>query len=156
MVWAKVKIKGSTDLYIRYVYRPPDKSDPEYLQHLQSGIACTLTDKGAHLSIGGDFNLPDIDWEEVNVKPYASSSSACNQLLSIAKDAYLDQVVTQPTRITETASNILELVFTSNPILINKVRTIPGISVHEAVFIVHPARNESEDPSKESIPVQEG
>ena len=99
---AKVKIQGSADLYIGSIYRPPDKGDQEYLQHLHSRITRIPTDKGAHLWIGGDFNLPDIDWDEENVKPYASNSSVCNQLLTIAKNAYLDQIVTQPTRITET------------------------------------------------------
>ena len=48
---------------------------------------------------------------------------------------YLDQVVTEPTRITETSSNTLDLFFTSNQTLVNKVEVIPGISDHEAVFI---------------------
>ena len=146
MVWAKVKIQGSADLYIGSIYRPSDNGDQEYLQHLHSRITRILTDKGAHLWIGGDFNLPDIDWDQENVKPYASNSSVCNQLLTIAKDAYLDQTVAQPTRITETTSNKLELFFTTNAALINKVETIPGISDHEAVFIVKPAPNESEVP----------
>ena len=54
---------------------------------------------------------------------------------ALSSDAYLDQIVTQPTRITETTSKILELFFTTNATLINKVETIPGISGHEAVFI---------------------
>ena len=40
-----------------------------------------------------------------------------------------------PTRITETTSNILELFFTSDQTLINKIEIIPGISDHEAVYI---------------------
>lgn len=48
--------------------------------------------------------------------------------------AYLDQVATQPTRITKTTANVLEVFFTSNPTLIHKVETIPGIADHEAVF----------------------
>ena len=47
----------------------------------------------------------------------------------------MDQIVTQPTRITETISTILEHFFTTNTSLINKVETIPGISDHGAVFI---------------------
>ena len=89
--------------------------------------------RGVH-ALSGDFNLPDIYWDEENVKLHASNNSVCNQLLTIAKDAYLIQIVTQPTRITET-STILELFFTTNATLINKVETIPGISDHEAVFI---------------------
>ena len=74
-------------------------------------------------------------WEEENVKPYASNSSVCNQLLTIANGVYLDQIVTQPARITETTSYLLELFFTTNATLMNKITTIPGISDHEAVFI---------------------
>ena len=107
MVWAKVKIQSSTDLYIGSIYKPLDKGDQEYLQHYHSRITYIPTDKGAHLWISGDFNLPDIDWEEEIVKPNASNSSVCNQLLT--KDAHLYKIVTQPTRITETTSNILEL-----------------------------------------------
>ena len=135
LVWAKVKVQGSSDLYIGSFYRPPDKTDAEYLQHLQSTLSRIPTDKGAHLWLGGDFNLPDINWEEENVNSYASNSFSCNQLLTIMKDSFLDQVVMEPTRITETTSNILELFFTSNQTLINKVEIIPGIYDHKAVFI---------------------
>ena len=58
-----------------------------------------------------------------------------NQLLTLAKIFYFDQMITEPARINETTSNTLELFFTSNPTLINMGETIPGISDHEAVFI---------------------
>ena len=51
-------------------------------------------------------------------------------------DNDLDQVVTEPTRVTETTLSILDLsFFTSNQTLISKVEVIPGSSDHEAVFI---------------------
>ena len=93
-----------------------------------NGQRCSLVDRG-------DFNLPDINWEEETVLPYATSATVSNQMLTLAKDFYLDQMITEPTRITETTTNTLELFFTSNPTLINKVETISGISDHEAVFI---------------------
>jgi hypothetical protein len=43
--------------------------------------------------------------------------------------------VLEPTRITETQSNTLDLFLTNNTILVNQVRVIPGISDHEAVVI---------------------
>jgi len=58
-----------------------------------------------------------------------------SQLLDITKDAFLDQVVSAPTRITENTRNILDLFFTNNTTLVNKCEVIPGISDHEAVFI---------------------
>ena len=51
------------------------------------------------------------------------------------QDSFLDQVVSEPTRITETTSSTLNLFFASNQTLINKVEVIPGISDHKAVFI---------------------
>ena len=82
LVWAKVKVQGSSDLYIGSFYRPLDKTDAEYLKYLQSTLSRIPTDKGAHLWLGGDFNLPDIAWEE-DVNSYALNSFSCNQLLTI-------------------------------------------------------------------------
>ena len=47
-VWVKVKVQGSSDLYIGSFYRPPDKTNPEYLQELQFIMRRIQTDKGAH------------------------------------------------------------------------------------------------------------
>ena len=41
----------------------------------------------------------------------------------------------EPTRITETQSNTLDLFFTINNTIVNQVRVIPGISDPEVVFI---------------------
>ena len=80
VAWAKVKVKGSGDLYIGSFYRPPDKTSPDYLQRLQSRLSRIPTDKVAHLWIGGDFNLHDINWEEETVLPYATSATVSNQM----------------------------------------------------------------------------
>ena len=50
-------------------------------------------------------------------------------------DTFLEQVVTEPTRVTESSSNILYLFFTNNETLVNQVHVIPGIGDHEAVLI---------------------
>jgi L-lysine 2,3-aminomutase len=47
----------------------------------------------------------------------------------------LDQLILEPTRITETQANILDLFFTNNETLVNQVRIIPRISDHESVII---------------------
>ena len=35
VVWAKIKVHGSKDLYIGLFYRPPANHDPDYIGHLQ-------------------------------------------------------------------------------------------------------------------------
>ena len=67
--------------------------------------------------------------------PYPSHGAQYQQLLTIAKDAFLNQMMDEPTRITETKSNILDLFLTNNDTLVNQTRDIPGISNHEAVFV---------------------
>ena len=61
LVWAKVKVKGSKDLYIGSFYRPRDNHDPQYLERLYSFISRIRPHNGAHLWLGGDFSLADID-----------------------------------------------------------------------------------------------
>ena len=88
-VLVKIKVQGSSDLYVGSFSRPPDKNKAEYLQELQSIMSRIPTDKGAHLWLGGDFNLPDITWEEESVVPYATNSAVSNQHLTIVKDMYI-------------------------------------------------------------------
>ena len=66
---------------------------------------------------------------------YANKSGQSNQLLKIAKDNYIEQMVIdiEPTRITEDTENVLELFFSNNSSLVNRVEIIPGISDHETV-----------------------
>ena len=50
LVWAKLTVEGSSDLYIGSFYRPPDKDKLEYLLRLEATLCHIPTDKGAHLS----------------------------------------------------------------------------------------------------------
>ena len=44
-------------------------------------------------------------------------------------------MVIEPTRITEDTENVLDLFFSNNSSLVNRVEVIPGISDHETVFV---------------------
>ena len=60
--------------------------------------------------------------------------------IRIAKDCFLDQMVTEPTRTTEKTQNVLDLFFTNNQSLMNRVEIIPGIGDHDAVMVVSSLR----------------
>ena len=97
LVWAKIKIEGTKDLYIVSFYKPPDKDrpendKPEYLDQLQKYIFKIPTQHGAHLWLRGDFNLADIDWPNECVVPYPSYGVQCQKLLTNAKDAFLSKM----------------------------------------------------------------
>ena len=101
--WVHVQIPEATQLYIGSLYRPHDQNDPAYLDQLNTCLSRIPV--GAHTWLGGDFNLEDIDWETETVKPNPYKSRLCHQLLQISKDHYLDQLVLEPTRITEDTGN---------------------------------------------------
>ena len=81
--------------------------------------------------LGGDFNLPDIDWEEGSVKSNPQYTAAINwKMIDIANDFNLTQIVSEPTR----QGNILDLLFTSHQYLVDKVYIVPGMSDYDAVI----------------------
>ena len=62
---------------------------------------------------------------------------------NISEDNYLDQLVLEPTRITEDTENILDLFFSNTQTLVNRVQVIPGISDQDFVYIessLYPAK----------------
>ena len=138
MIWTKIKITGAKDLYIGSFYKPPSSTDISCLEELRNNLQ--QIPNNAHIWLGGDFNLGDIDWSLETTRPSALNSTQCNQLISIANDYHLEQVVRSPTRITEYTSSILDLFFTNNPTLVNKCEVIPGIGDHEAVYIENSLR----------------
>ena len=83
--------------------------------------------------IGGDFNLPDIDWANMTKTSANTKPAQSEQLISWANDHLLTQVVTCTTR----KNNILDLFFTNTPSLVNRSACIPplGAADHDIVFI---------------------
>ena len=133
IIWVQIKIKGAAHLYIGSAYRPPDKDDPEYINIIDSQLA--RIPQGAHVWLGGDFNLPGIDWKDGIVQKQANRPKIWSQLLTVTKDRFMEQQVKEPTRITENSETILDLFFTNNETLVNNVQVIPGISDHKAVYV---------------------
>ena len=133
MTWVQIKVTGASSLYVGAFYRPPDSDNPDYLAQLDTCLS--RIPENAHIWLSGDFNLADIDWTDNSLKGSATKTALCNQLINITADRFLQQLVSQPTRITETTESLLDLFFCNNRSLVNTVEVIPGISDHEAVYI---------------------
>jgi hypothetical protein len=58
---------------------------------------------------------------EIPCKSKAQNTEQCKQLLDICQDNCLEQVVNEETHFTEKSKSIIDLFFTSNSSLINKV-----------------------------------
>ena len=112
-------------------YRPPN-SPEDVLIDLDASIAnVTNHHKKATIILGGDLNLPGIDWTNLSTVPGSSDVSHCRKLLDITLSHYLEQLVHEPTR----GPNILDLCFTTNPSLVQRCTTGPGISDHDHIVI---------------------
>ena len=85
--------------------------------------------QGNHLIIGGDFNTPNIDWSIPALSGKVTNTAVHQALLDVTSDHGFEQMQHQPTR----GENVLDLLFTNNPSLVNHCGVIPGISDHEMV-----------------------
>ena len=104
-----------------------------------------------HIFIGGDFNLPDWDWEHNQMKNRPKEISNHKEFLNIHNDNGLTQLVTTPTRL----ENTLDLMITNNPTRVNRTEMLPGISDHEILVVlceldISPTTNKQ---VKRSIPI---
>ena len=129
-VWVKLEIYNHKPLYIFSFYRPPS-GDVEDLNELDLSIQkITRATNIPNLVIAGDFNLPDINWDNTSVRtPSNYPQCLSSTLIDIVNNNYLTQMVTQPTR----GLNTLDLILTSNPGLIEEVMTMSGTSNHHVV-----------------------
>ena len=133
LVWAKISRENGKDMYVGCCYR----SDNPRFDHLQQidDINHSLDLIGRTSSmvlLGGDFNLPDIDWESNSVKPNSSRPQIHNKFIDSFRDHDLEQVVTLYTR----DDNTLDLLLTNTPGKVNRVETLPPLSSsdHDIVF----------------------
>ena len=86
----------------------------------------------SRIIVGGDFNLPDINWDYMTNTGRRCRSKS-DMLISVMNSCGLEQMVKTPTRISENASNILDLIITNIPQFVRKIENCVGISDHLAV-----------------------
>ena len=89
--------------------------------------------------IGGDANLPGIEWDTTSIKGNRYTIPINNTIINTMFDAGCEQVVNFATR----AVNTLNLFFTHRPSLVNKCLPLPGLSDHDIVLVdtnITPAR----------------
>lgn len=62
IVWAKISLAGSKDLYLASYYNPKT-SNEESLEELGRSLEKVNTTKNAFIVVGGDFNIPGWNWK---------------------------------------------------------------------------------------------
>lgn len=82
----------------------------------------------------GDFNFPDVNWQS----PAISSEETCesSNFVALCSTFSLTQVITEPTRITDSTSNTLDLLLTTAPDLVTDISYLPKISDHSVIHVM--------------------
>ena len=106
-----------------------------------------------HTLLFGDFNLPGIDWKSWS-SPISNINHIENKFIECARDCYLFQHITEPTRLRGTDQpSTLDLVFTSEENMIEKVEiTAPlGRSDHSIINFNFIAKNSPKPPKIQTL-----
>ena len=67
IIWCKLNIIGCRTLYLGPFYRAPRFVDSEYLTELNESLTRVMTNKNAHVLLGGDFNCGNVEWSTMQV-----------------------------------------------------------------------------------------
>ena len=132
----KKTLEGKKKMLVGAFYRSPDKTDEDYLNKVKEEIS-TIKEKHHRdiFVIGGDFILPDINWEEqtraIINRQYPIKTN--QTFLEIVVDNGLEQIVNFPTR----KDNTLDLMLLSHPAYKLRCKPLPstGNSDHDIVLL---------------------
>ena len=92
-----------------------------------------MSNKNAHVLVGGDFNCGNFEWSTMQVPEGVPNRRVKSQLLEIVQDHCLSQVVNIHTREDKT----LDLLLTNSPSPVNRVKGMPpiGKADHDIVYV---------------------
>ena len=144
IVWTSIQSLKRRPIYIGSFYRTPSNTvdHKAVLEELSDSLAKLTTRQSLpEIYLCGDFNLPDVNWEDGTVKMDPQYSAILNQqAIDMFADHCLTQLNTKPTRY----NHVLDLVFTTSPNTVVDVQVHPGMSDHDIVMTylkVYPRRS---------------
>lgn len=129
-VWCKTVLSGMPCV-IGAVYRPPN-APLSFLKSIQDFL-CVNTSDNTRLIIAGDFNLPGIHWDKLEIN--SADFKHCEILFDIAFTHDLTQCVHGVTRVGPASESTLDLVFLDSRLTEYDVSINEGISDHKLVSV---------------------
>ena len=126
----KVVFELVTDVLLHTKYYKPHEHDQHSLEEFSKSLP-KARKLNCNIWVAEDFNLPKMDWNHMCPSPDCKHPSFYRQIIEILNDSNLTPTVSLPT----SDSNILDLFFTTNPTLVQRVSILPCISEHAIVQI---------------------
>ena len=118
-------------IIIAACYRPPKNSISDLKQLTTELQDLLLQCKSSPFWIGGDFNLPDIDWSLKSIVKHQYCKEINEVFLESLDVINAEQIVDFPTR----GDNTLDLLLTNRVSLLNKCCDIPGFRDHQSAIL---------------------
>ena len=128
-LWVKLDLVGNKSLAIGAYYKPHELDTDSFTEFSQS--LDKVTKKFSNIWVGGDLNLPKMDWDTSGPSSDCKHPTFYREIVETLNDSNLSQMVNLHTR----ENNILDLFLTTNPSLVNQVNILPGISDHNIVEV---------------------
>ena len=135
-VFVECKLDNGDALLVGLIYRSND--DPKanfYAEKLNELFGIVSKGNHTHKLILGDFNYPQIDWQNENSK--VDENHIASKFLKATKDNFYTQHQKTPTRHRKgQQSNTLDLVFTNSDELISDLRTEAPLGKSDHVCLI--------------------
>ncbi len=148
LVCVKIETSKNKSLLISSLYRAPNKTDIlDNKQTIEEITTLRSNNPNSQFWIGGDLNLPDINWPSQTVEGCQYPKEMSRQYLDLTSSCSLEQIVNTPTR----GNNILDVFMTSHPSLISKCKTMPGIGDHDVIIIDSKTSAHRQKPPRRTI-----
>ena len=146
-VYCQIPLAGKPPTIVGCVYRPPE-NDLETCGLINREIREIKSKfKKSLIWVGGDFNLPDINWNSYSIKSYKYLKEINEAFLDTFNDSGLRQTVDAPTR----GENVLDIFLTNCPDLVNSSAVSAGVGDHDAVYITSSWHIKRRKPIKRTI-----
>ena len=135
-VWVEISLRCKDRLLCGCIYRSPTKEKAlivESTLKICEVISEAVQRHNSHILICGDFNYPEIDWENEYVE---ESSDTIKPFVDTIQISYLHQHILEPTRHRDgNEPGLLYLVFTNEEDMINDLKHNAGLgdSDHECL-----------------------
>ena len=133
VISVEILLQNQQKLLLSSFYRQPDHTT-EQMENYSKSIQEVVNrpNQGNHCIIsGGDFNLPDMLWNNNTVSRSSNKKAVHNLFLECMAEYSLSQMVLEHTR----ENSTLDLFITNRPGLIKNVHVIPGLGDHECVVM---------------------
>jgi hypothetical protein len=118
-LFVNIKLNNNDKLLIGIIYRSPSNKNMEHHNQIRKLIQEASNKHFSHILIMGDFNYPNIDWENCNSNG-DSTESIEYKFIENLQDSFLFQHIKKPTRWRGTNTpHILDLIITNEEPMIS-------------------------------------